>query len=451
MAKKKKKRHIYGKKEFLFNFFSLIAVILIGLYFGGRSFYYYSKQSMNKKIEEKTLNGLIIQNNQTTTEKDGLHQDDNGYYFKGNVSNNYVLFGNRLFQVIRINSDNSVKVVSQDIISSFMWGEDSSYHKSNIYNWLEKSQEDYSGVYYDTIPNLKEFLVKTTYTEDMIDKEEIKSSKEEYQDYITLLGIHDYVLSNGKSGYLNNGKMFYLLGNNSLHENIYVEEDGSIQFCDSLEGYGIRPVFTFKSNIPISGGDGSIGNPYIINQGDNKNYVGSYVQLGNDIWRVYSQSDNILKLQLNDYIKINSVPIGYHYSNYNSIFDLSDKTSLATYLNTTYLSSIPYANVLLDFNNSIGEISDDAGYNYYNIYKKQVPSKIGLLNIFDYHLNYELEEYYHINTTSEIGSMAYVISKNGLLKEADVKEEKFIVPTISIDSNILKSGSGTIDSPYIMG
>lgn len=451
MAKKKKKRHLFGKKEFLFNIFSLIALILIGLYFGGRSFYYYSKQNMAKKVEAQTLNGLILQSNQTVTEGDGLHQDTDGYYFKGNVINNYVLFSNRLFRVIQINNDNSVKMASQDIVSTFIWGENESYHESNIYHWLEKTDNENSGIYYDTLPNPEKFLVKTVYSEDTINNEEIKASKKEYKDYITILGIHDYVLSNGKSGYLNNGKMYYLLGNDSENQKIYVEEDGSIQSCDSLDGYGIRPVITLKSNLPITGGDGTQNNPYVIDQGDTKNYIGSYVQLGNDIWRVYSQKDNILKLQLNDYIKIDTNPIMYHYSDYNSIFDLTDKKSLATYLNTAYLASLPYANVLLDINHNIGEISDDAGYNYFNIYKKQVSSKIGLLNIFDYHINYDLEEYYHINTTSEIGSMAYITSKNGLLKEADVKEEKPIVPVISIDLNILKSGSGSLESPYIMG
>ena len=84
MAKKKKKkqRHLFGKKEFLFNFFSLLFIIVIGVYFGGRSLYYYSKQNMNKKIESQTLNGVVLQNNPITTE-DGLHQDGEGYYFKG--------------------------------------------------------------------------------------------------------------------------------------------------------------------------------------------------------------------------------------------------------------------------------------------------------------------------------------------------------------------------------
>ena len=148
--KKQKKRHLFGKKEFLFNFFSLLAMIVIALYFGGRSFYYYSKQSMNKKIEAQTLNGLIIQNN-PLSEADGLHQDKEGYFFKGNVSNNYVSFANRMFRII---------------------------------------------------PSIDKFLVKTTYTEDILKDDQVVTSKKKYQDFVTTLSIDDYILANGKRAWI---------------------------------------------------------------------------------------------------------------------------------------------------------------------------------------------------------------------------------------------------------
>ncbi len=448
--KKKKKRHLFGKKEFLFNFFSLLAMILVALYFGGRSFYYYSKQTMNKKIEAQTLNGLIIQNN-PLSEADGFHQDKEGYYFKGNVSNNYVSFANRLFRIIRVNSDNTVKVVSEDLVASFPWGEKSSYQNSNIQSWLMKTAQEHSGVYYQTIPSIDKFLVKTTYTEDVLKDNRVITTKKNYQEYITTLSIDDYILANGKSSYLNIGKIFYLLGLNSDKENLYVEEDGSIQSCDSLSGYGVRVVFTFKNNLSVSSGDGTKENPYIISQGEDTNTVGSYVQLGNDVWRVISEESNVLKLQLNNYILTGKSIVHLPYSEYNSIFDVSDRKSLAAILNTTYLTSLPYADILLEMDFAVGEISDDAGYSYFNIYKNKVSSKIGLLNIYDFHVNAELEDYYHLNTTSEVGSMGYVYYKNGLLKEVDVRESKQIVPVVSIKRDILKSGDGTESNPYKMG
>lgn len=422
--------------------------MMIAIYFGARSFYYYSKQNMNKKIESQTLNGLIIQNNPVTTE-DGLHQDKEGYYFKGNVTNNYVIFANRLFRVISVNSDKSVKVVSEDLLASFVWGEDKSYSKSNFRSWLEKTSDEYSGVYYDTIPAIKNFLIKTTYTEDILKDDKIEISKKKYNDYISILSIHDYIMTGGKNGYLNNNKIFYLLGLSSDGENLYVEEDGSVQSCDSLSGYGVRNVLTFKGNLAVSSGDGTLANPYVIDQGNDKNYVGSYIKLGNDIWKVSSDSNGILKLQLNNYLIYNNDNLVYHYSDYNSLFDLKDKTSLAYFLNNAYLTSLSYSDILLDTDFFVGEISDDKGYKYTNIYKNKITSKVGLMNIFDYHVNAISEDYFHINATSQVGSMEYVYYKNGLLKEVDVREAKFIVPVVAISSDIIKGGTGTEIDPYV--
>ena len=173
MAKTKKRRHLYGKKEFLFNFFSLIIVIAIGLYFGYRSIYYYTKQNEIHNGNNQNLGDVIINSNRLESKEDGLHRDEDGYFFKGNVSNNYVTFANRLFRIVRVNNDGSIKLISNDIVSIFMFGDDTSYSKSNLRIWLEKTDDKYSGVYYNTLPNPTDYLVKTTYTEDILKEEKI--------------------------------------------------------------------------------------------------------------------------------------------------------------------------------------------------------------------------------------------------------------------------------------
>lgn len=56
-----------------------------------------------------------------------------------------------------------------------------------------------------------------------------------------------------------------------------------------------------KKNILITGGDGSIGNPYVINQEGNDNYINKYVKMGNDLYQVIEDNNNNLRLRLNDY------------------------------------------------------------------------------------------------------------------------------------------------------
>ena len=451
MAKKiKKKKHVLSKGEFAFNFLSLVAIIGVGIYFGYRSLYYYSKQNMKIKEEAQTLNGLIIQNNQVVKKDEvGLHQDTDGYYFKGKVENNYVLFFNKLYRVIHINDDNSVRMISENIEGSFMWGEDSHYKSSNVHTFLNKTKTEHSGIYLDTIPNYKNYLKVTKYAEDKMVNEKMEYSDKTIKDYVTLLGLKDYTTATGKNSYLNNGKLFFLIGFNEDKENLYVEEDGSIQSCDGYGGFGIRPVITLKKNKVVSGGNGSKDDPYVIDTGDDKSYVNSYVKLGNDMWKVYQDGEN-LKLNLNGYIKAGDNEVIRNYSTTNSIFDLNDKKNIAYYLNTDYLNGLSYNNILIDFDQNIGEISDDMGYNYSNIYSNKVNCKVGLLNIFDFIASSELENFFYINTTSEIGSMEYDRFANGLLEESDVRDEKHIVPTISIAKSSIKNGKGTLDDPYVV-
>lgn len=444
MTKKKKKRKSFsiGKKEFIFNLVSLLVVISIGLYFGGRSFYYYGAQNFKLEQEAKTLNGVVVNYNKVTS-GDGLHQDTDGYYFKGNISNNYVKFANRLFRIVRINKDSTIKLVADSNAATFMWGENSNYENSNLDLWLGE------GTYYKSIPNVSDFLVKTNYTEDILNNSSVKDSKKSYSDYVTTLGIKDYTMANGSKSYLNNGKSFWLIGKDSNNENIYVDASGSVQSSDMHSSFGIRPVITLKKNLEIYGGDGTISNPYIIKQNEKINYVDSYIKLGNDVWKVSSDDGKVLKLYLNGYIINNGFLYTTNYSDNNSFYDINNQNSLAYYLNTTYFNSLSYNFKILDTKFDIGEISDDSGYGYNNIYNGSVVAKVGLLNIFDYYSGIS-DDFFYINTTSTIGSMVYIHSNSGILKEASVDEVKPVVPVISINRPKVIGGKGLIDDPYLV-
>ena len=446
---KKKQKHIFTIHEFLFDFISLVLVIGIVIYFGYRSLYYYSKQNIKKVEDSQTLNGVILQNNAVTSSGDGIYQDTNGYFFRGNVNNNYVLLGNNLFRIVRISNDSTVRIVSEDYVASFPWGEDYSYQNSNVHVWLEKQENEYSGIYYSMIPDVMDYFIKTNYTEDRLDDSQIVNGEEKYADYVSLLSLRDYITANGKNSYLNTGKLFYLLGYSKDGENLYVEEDGSVLSCDSLNGFGIRPVLTLKANTTISGGDGTEGNPYRL-AFDSPNMNGRYVKLGNDLWRIYHQENDMLRLHLNGYIQENGNPILLPYSNTNSVFSLSDKKNIAYYLNNTYLNQLSYGTLLLDCPSYIGEISDDQGYSYSNIYQNVVYSKVTLLNLFDLIVSPELANYFYVNTTSLVGSMEYDRFASGLLEESDVREEKPIVPVVCIGSSSIKKGKGTILDPYVV-
>ena len=197
----------------------------------------------------------------------------------------------------------------------------------------------------------------------------------------------------------------------------------------------------------VASGNGSKDDPYVI-KNKNKNYVDSYVKLGEDVFKVSSVEGDNLKLYLNDYLKVNGAEVVRNYSSYNSIYDINERTNIGNYLNYNYINTLPYQGSLVDCNFYTGEISDDTSYDYNNIYSKTVTARVGLLNIFDYVSNNNLSDYFHINMTSEVGSMEYNVYSNGLLEEADVRDVKHIVPVMCINKNSIKNGDGSINNPY---
>lgn len=441
--KKTKKKKYIGKGEFIFNLISILFMLGIGLYFGYRSIYYYSLENNKKKSNENVLSYIVLNNNKVIKDGDGLHQDVDGHYFKGVNVNNYIIFSNRLFRIVRINNDNSMRIVSDNYVSSFMFS-DSDYQNSNIYNWLNKTENDHSGVYYDTIPSVDKYVTKMSYSINKIDNNNIVKTDETYSDYFSIVSLDDYILAGGKNSYFNNKSLFYLLGQDSDDNFLYVEEDGSMQPITSELGVGLRVSFTLKSGIISGGGDGSINNPYIVSM-DDSNKIDKYVKLGEDIYRVFGDKDGVLKLSLNN------SEVKHIYSNTNSVFNVNERNSVANYLNGVYYNSLGYKDYLLDTKFYTGEVSDESNYSYYNIYSDEVVCKVGLLNIFDYNSNNNINEYYYMNLTSLVGSMEYSRFSNGLLEEVDVREERVVVPVISISNDILTAGTGSLEDPFRVG
>ena len=450
-TKKKKEKKLLSRFEFIFCLISLLFAIGVGLYYGGRSFYYYSVQNAKKVATANTLNGLVLGSNYVEQDGDGLHQNTNGYYFKGKIENNYVKFANRIFRIMSINNDETVRLVSNDLVASFLWGIDTDYNNSNVKKWLT---DDQYGIYNATIPSREHFLIKTNYTIDNLNEDKVETGKDTYSDYVTMLSISDYNLAGGKNSYLYDSKMYYILGTNEDKEVLYINEDGGISSCDGLEGYGIKSVITLKQNTPVKGGDGTKDNPYVIDQGDKTNYVDAYVKLGEDLWKVsHDVMGEVIRLYKVGYVTMNGQDYTAMYSDKSCKFDAYNKKNIAYYLNNGYYNSLSYKDVIVDSAFNLGEFSEDTDYLYMNVYNNIVYNHIGLLNVFDYVSENQLNNYYNLNTTSDLGGIQYVKYSNGFIEEVDVKEARLFVPVISIrrDSININSGDGSLLNPYTVG
>ena len=150
--------------------------------------------------------------------------------------------------------------------------------------------KDKNGISKTWMEYMKNSIISTalslfsSYTIDKLTDSNVVKGDEVYSDYVTTLSLYDYNLAGGKSSYLSDGKMHYLLGTNEDNEVLYTNDDGSILSCDGTEGFGLKSVITLKVNTPVLSGDGTKDNPYVIDQKGKTNYVDAYVKLGDDLW-----------------------------------------------------------------------------------------------------------------------------------------------------------------------
>lgn len=272
-------------------------------------------------IESLPLDDLILDNNpiiktaptlttsfNETTDQQGLYESkktNSGlptYYFRGNVENNYVLFADKLWRIIRINEDRTIRVImAEGINNNEMYSYNSTnnnpveylyYHnslaKKTLDLWYNQTLLPYEGIiatenYCGEVHALQEENYKVNnlgvYFKNYTPTFECRDTNYLYNLKIGLITYDELVFAGGYSnGNPNNN--FYLHNHThywSMSPSGYISLQSSpTSWAVSVTGYlgygyhlGIhmlRPVINLKTNATVSGGDGTISNPYVISE-----------------------------------------------------------------------------------------------------------------------------------------------------------------------------------------
>lgn len=430
----------------LFCFISILFIISCCVFYGTRFIKLYLE---NRKTEVSEKNTLIKNLKDNNSKNDNFKSVNGQNYFTGKTDSNYLLYSNILWRIIKVNDDNSITAISDDSLTPLAYGKKKLYKDSGIFKWLNKTSDEYSGILESSLNNVETYLQKTTTCTDKLDELSNNPCKEIDNDsYITLLPVVDYLNIGSKDSYLVNDEYFYLSNNNSENKVWYVDNEGTVTLGTGTDIIGIRPVITIKSNIDYISGNGTKNNPYIIEK--ETTLFGSYVKLDNDIWRIYEVNDNDLRIMLNDYLKVNNKELTYKYSNISSYHDDYKQGSIAYYLNHNFLNTLSYKDKLKEVSWPNGYYNSDTDYDYTYSLKDTIQSKIALMSIGNIFLNSELNNYHIMTGSSKKGSMIYTINENQKTYLKQISSELNVVPTISIDKDLLTKGKGTIDSPYEM-
>lgn len=455
----KKRRRINPQK--IFCFVSFVFLFSCVCWYGGRLIYFYQDSKKTITQESNTFARMLKTQNH---DKETFKSVNQAYYFYGDTPNNYVRYSNMMWRVFKVNSDNSVVLVTDSVIGTLAYGDSKiSYKDSSILKWLNQIPEnEESGILESKLNDKEKYLVKNQVCTDVIDNVDQLSCKSVVSDYyLGLLSVEDYIYTGSNKGFIHNERYSYLANQNKKHEIWYINNEGKLDVSNGNEILGIKATITLSPTLEIKSGTGTKEDPYSFE--DSNGMFASYVQLDQDLWRVYSEQNGILQLVADqlliekDTTKNNATitnqdtkdkNMKYAYSKQGYYHNDTVYGSLAYYLNKTYLQQLSYKNIILENKYTNGFYGEDNQYNYEDILKQTIDTKVAVPSIGDIILNDTLNGYFVGTGISQNSSLVYVIREKGIVSSKNVTAEAYVLPCISISKDNLKIGTGTIQDPY---
>lgn len=403
---------------------SLVFIIGCMIFYGSRLIKYY--KIYNPKIEGESVElimNAIVRNQPIVYEKDGLYRTSGMYIYKGENVDNYIRYSNMLWRIVKFNIDGSLDLVLDDNINMLKWNNDViSFEKSDIYKYL--NNYFYKLLDYDNLSNT------VICTDEIDDLKNITCNNKITDSYVRLLSISEYLnsMADNKT-YINDSSNIWLSDRGS--KTIWNINNKNLSSSKPNNMYYVKPVITLKNSTVLKGGTGKVDDPYIV--GDSKLGVGSYVKLADDVWYIYDIKNDTYLLSLAKELDGKKV-----FSKKSTKFDITDKTSLAYYLNNEYYESLAYKDMLVEndwYNGSYDSYND--------VFSSTTKSYVGLLNVSDIKKE-GLIDYYLMTASNNdkiyLYSDTLIDSKPNLLRN--------VVPTIAIKDLKTSNGAGTDTNPY---
>lgn len=437
----KKRRKISYQK--IFCAISFLFILGCVLFYGSRFIMLYIE---NNTTDIESITNLSKRVTAEHANQSYFKNINSNYYFVGDTDKNYVKYKNITWRIVKITNNNSTVLISDEPLTSLAFGSNT-YEESPITDWLNETNNEQSGILTNTIGS--DYLTNTNACIDTLDDTKNITCDDIYDEYqISLLSMFDYANAGSSDSYINNGYYTYLSNTNNDNEVWYIDDEGKLNTSNGTDIYSIKPVITLNSTVELIEGEGTKDNPYQIEK--ENDLFASYVKLDNDLWRIYNIEDNNLKLVLTDYLKTDDENYQTIYSSTTSFHNDEKVGTLAYYLNNTYFNRLNYSDQILNNYWSNGYYSSENNFDYTEALDKEVDTEIALLSIGDINLVPSLNEFFLSTGLNNFDNKIYVYNNDGTITDQRVTSKANVVPTISIDKNILTKGTGTIDDPYGM-
>lgn len=437
---------------------NILVIGVIVIFYGTRFIFYYNKFN-GKKTSDGTVSLVneILKKQSYVDLTTGLvfDEENNIYRYKGNVDDNYIEYSGILYRIIGIDNENNVKAVSDNVVTLMYSGLEKGFSKSYVNKWLNKSDVEHSGIYKNTMYGSEEYLSYTYMCNDVIDDLANITCEDNTNDYeMTLLSLYDYANAGGKESYLNNGESFYLSTLDSNKGNYFITESGEVGINKiTSKVYGVRPVITFTGKTKLLSGNGTKNEPYRIESHDINNindvYVGDIIKFNDSTYKVVSKDEKGIRAALNGVLTIDGKEVTRKFSNSNSRLS-ANSGNLGRYLNVDYYQSMENKDYL-DGNYWYVSTQTLNNLDYSKVYDSKTFLRIGILGLSDLFIN-EVNNVFTVTRGIESDDVILVLNKDGNIYSDLVTSSYNIRPVFNFKKNIeIKSGKGTVDSPYVLG
>ena len=435
---------------------NIIVLLLIVGFYTFRLVKYYLKENGHKVSDTVLLVDEVKKHQSYVDQTKGLVLDDETgvYTYKGEVKDNYINYSGMMFRIVSIDTNGNLKLVSEDNVTIIYPGFNNGYEKSYVNKWLNSSEEENSGIYEDILINSGGLLDKSEFCMDVIDDTSNIQCNDVNNDMkITLLSLYDYKMAGGSNSYLNNGEQFNLGTLDSNNYNYYVTEEGGVSLNQRpSRAITIKPVITINSGTELISGSGKKDDPYIIEKHDIETledvYVNNIIKIDNYNYKVIGISDDKVKVTTTDTLSENDDELKIAFGGTNSAFGTNN--TVYKYLNDTYLNSLSIKDKIVKSDWYIGTLNL-SNLDYSSVSKSKVSANVGMLTIGDMYIN-DVNNVFTLLRGMEASNIINVINEDGNLFADSITSKYGVRPAFYLESDIIiKSGNGTIDSPYILG
>ena len=282
---------------------------------------YSASDSLNNKSE--VTRKVVVEESLSNVVREAT-SDTNGYY-KGDALNNYVMFNNMTFRIVKINSNDTVTIASDEVLANVDYTNDGRFADSSLDSWLN----DY---FYNLLESkYKKLITSSKWCDDVLNADNYvatECSRSSAKRNVGILSIQDY--------------------NNTLADDISFLDFGGIVWYANLDSnnnpwtmtdlydyplksepmnqeylFNVRPAVTLKKNTKVLSGDGSEADPYILVENDsarrntliNERQIGEYINYSGYTWRIAGINDDTTEIIMTGVVTNDDVELQIGYNN----------------------------------------------------------------------------------------------------------------------------------------